>query len=232
MQSDPHNRMKPIIKIGKAVLGRKPVVVAVVDEMIPVPRLIALGKKGVGMLEVRVDLIKRPLPEIAAYIKNIRVKVKLPIIGTVRGNRRNEGSRLDIFKAVAPFVDCIDIELGSPIAQEVRALAKGKALIVSEHDFKKTPSGRTMRSMVEQAVRQGADIVKIAAMAKNDGDSRRLLRFVQKSKVPLVAFAMGEKGRRSRIEACSAGSLFTYGYITRAVAPGQLSAERLLREIG
>jgi 3-dehydroquinate dehydratase type I len=85
--------------------------------------------------------------------------------------------------------------------------------------------------IVDRALSQGADIVKIATIARNEEDAWRLLRFARKCTVPIVAFAMGEEGAFSRVKACEYKSLFTYGYITKAVAPGQLSALELLREI-
>ncbi len=82
-------------------------------------------------------------------------------------------------------------------------------------------------------MRQGADIVKIATMAKSRADVVRLLRFTETCTVPVVTIAMSAIGTVSRVIAPLFGSLFTYGYITRPVAPGQLPVERLseMREL-
>jgi 3-dehydroquinate dehydratase-1 len=68
-------------------------------------------------------------------------------------------------------------------------------------------------------------------MARNKDDARRLLRFVKSCGFPIAAFAMGEIGASSRVLACENGSLFTYGYISKPVAPGQLSAVELAGKI-
>jgi 3-dehydroquinate dehydratase-1 len=110
-------------------------------------------------------------------------------------------------------------------------MAKGNTVIVSEHDFEKTPDIATLRSMAGRAVEQGADIVKIVTMARNADDAWRLVTFAATYEAPVVAFAMGEMGTFSRVRACEFGSLFTYGYISKAVAPGQLPAEELVKKI-
>jgi 3-dehydroquinate dehydratase I len=220
-----------VIKIGSLELGKKPCVAAVVDELIPTDVLFDLRCKGVDLLEIRVDLIDAPIDRIAAFLADLRSEVALPMIGTVRENERTRNSRLDIFKRIIPFVDCIDIELGADLSGEVLAAAQGKVIIVSEHDFEKTPDGVALQSIVDRAVRQGAQIVKLVTMAASESDAWRLLHFAQASPVPIVAFAMGEAGRESRVKACEYGSLFTYGYITKAVAPGQLSALELVQMV-
>ncbi len=132
-----------------------------------------------------------------------------------------------------PLVQGVDIELGCALLSEVVALARrlGKTVIVSEHDFEKTPSDASLRSIVDRAKAGGADLVKIATLARSAGDARRLLRFVRSCAFPIAAFAMGEEGAFSRVLACENGSLLTYGYISKPVAPGQLPAVELARRI-
>jgi 3-dehydroquinate dehydratase-1 len=222
-----------MITIGSLELGKRPSVAAVVDEIVPLQDLAGLAKRGVDLIEVRVDLIDKPLDCLLKCLADLRACAGLPLIGTVRENERTAPDRAAVFGAIMPLVDCIDIELGAPIAQQVQALAKtqGKTVIVSEHDFEKTPGVRGLQAIVDRAMAQGAHIVKVVTMAKTEEDAWRLLRFAKKCTVPIVAFAMGEAGAFSRIRACEYGSLFTYGYVTRAVAPGQISADELVRKI-
>jgi 3-dehydroquinate dehydratase-1 len=220
-----------MIGIGTLELGKKPLVAAVVDTIVPMQDLIDLKRMGVDILEIRVDLIDKTLDCIVRCLGDLKKAVALPVIGTVRENERTKEDRSAIFTAIMPYVDCIDIELGASIAAQVQAQARaaGKTVIVSEHDFEKTPADMELQSIVDRAVAQGADIVKIATTAKNEEDAWRLLRFAKSNKAPIVAFAMGEAGTFSRIKACEYGSLFTYGYITKPVAPGQISAEELIK---
>jgi len=228
-----------MIRIGSLELGNKPRearvarVAAVVDSIVPMQDLVDLKKKGVDLLEVRVDLIDKTLDCIVQCLGDLKKAVGLPVIGTVRENERTKKDRAAIFTAILPYIDCIDIELGASIAAQVQAQAKtaGITIIVSGHDFDNTPDNKVLQSIVVRALSQGADIVKVVTTANSEDDAWRLLRFAKSCKAPIVAFAMGEAGAFSRVKACEYGSLFTYGYITEAVAPGQLSAEELVKQI-
>lgn len=219
--------------LGSIERGSKPRVVAVVDSIVPVVDLIQLKRQGIDMLEIRVDLIETTLACIVKYMGDLTAHVGLPLIGTVRENTKTAPDRLRIFRTILPLVHGVDIELGCAILPEVVAEAHrlGKTVIVSEHDFEKTPPDTALQSIVDRAKTAGADLVKIAAMARNKDDARRLLRFVKSCGFPIAAFAMGEIGASSRVLACENGSLFTYGYISKPVAPGQLSAVELAGKI-
>lgn len=210
-----------------------PRVVAVVDSLVPVADLIQLKRRGVDLFEIRVDLIDTTLTCLVKYLVDLAFSVGLPIIATVRENAKTVPDRLRIFRTIMPHVQFVDIELGCAIAAEVIAEAhrQGTTVIVSEHNLEKTPSDAALQSIVDRAKADGADIVKIATMAQSEDDAWRLLRFVQSCVFPIAAFAMGEKGVFSRLKACEFGSLFTYGYISKPVAPGQLSALEIVEKI-
>jgi 3-dehydroquinate dehydratase-1 len=220
-----------MVKIGNVKLDSKPRIVAVIDEFVPVAQIVELKQGGVDFLEMRVDCFKEPLGEIITYLKDVRKSVELPSIGTVRETESNCDIRLDVFKEIIPLVDCIDIELDNSLSARVRSLCVGKTVMVSEHDFEKTPSVEGLNDMVKRALDQGAAIVKIAVMANTTDDVRRLLHFTEECKTPLVTIAMGPLGTVSRVIAPLFGSLFTYGYLNKAVAPGQLSVKQLLDEV-
>ena len=220
-----------MIAIGNLELGKSACVAAVVDAIIPMQDLLDLKQLGVDLLEIRLDLIDKPLDCIEKYLYDVKLGVRLPLIGTVRENERTKGKRPEYFRRMAPYVDCVDIELGAPEAPELHEIAKGIKVIVSNHDFEKTPDIRPLHSMAGRALAQGADIVKIVTMARNADDAWRLVTFAGTCEAPVVAFAMGEAGAFSRLRACEFGSLFTYGYITKPVAPGQLSAIELVKKL-
>ncbi len=180
---------------------------------------------------MRVDCYRQPIERVVHYLSEVREGTGLPMIGTVRENDFTHGQRLDIFTGIMPLVDAVDIELGAEISGKVTELAREKAIIVSEHDFTRTPGTATLRSMVERAADQGADIVKIATMANEREDVVRLLQFTHSCTMPVVSIAMGPLGSVSRVIAPLFGSLFTYGYISKPVAPGQLPLARLAEEV-
>jgi len=222
-----------MVTLGNLELGQKPCVAGVVDGILLLDDLFNLKKKGLALIEIRADLIDKPLECIVRYTADVKTAVGLPMIGTVRENDRTRGKRLEIFSALMPLIDCVDVELGAIDAASITECARsqGRTILVSDHNFEKTPETADLKAIVDRAIAQGAQIVKVVTTAKTEEDAWRLLVFAKQCRVPIVAFAMGTAGSFSRIKAGEYGSLFTYGYIGKAVAPGQLSAEELLCKI-
>lgn len=135
----------------------------------------------------------------------------------------SEEERLSLYlKALDASPHYVDVEMSSSIAEEVLK-AKGKAkAILSRHDFEKTPEVETLRAWAREAVSRGADVMKIATMAKAWEDNFKVLSLLSPER-PVVAFAMGPLGLMSRIFAPLMGAPFTYAALDAPAAPGQLS---------
>jgi len=217
------------MKIKNLELGNIPCVVGIIDSFISQSRIKTLQDSGVDLFEIRFDLLNKPVDKVIEYIK----KISSPLIGTIRETEFNRDNRVELFRAVAPHVDCVDIELGTQQWREMTDAAKtgGSMIMISEHDFHKTPDVKGLNDIVKRSLDQGAQIVKVAVMARDASDVTRLLRFTEDCEVPLVTIAMGDIGMVSRVIAPLFGSLFTYGYLGKPVAPGQLSALQLVREL-
>jgi 3-dehydroquinate dehydratase/shikimate dehydrogenase len=107
--------------------------------------------------------------------------------------------------------------------QSVREYAVPSGVLLSLHDFERTPElPRTMNP----PARGGVDAVKIAAEARNIHDSVRLLRLARSSK-NFVAVPMGEAGLPARILALREGSALAYAPVAAATAPGQVSLDEM-----
>ncbi|MBI3318944.1 MAG: type I 3-dehydroquinate dehydratase, partial [Candidatus Omnitrophica bacterium] len=151
-------------------------------------------------------------------------KHDLPLIGTIRTKREggkakiSDSSRIALYQKIAPLVEAIDVEIisGSTL-KEVRSIAsKNKnVLIISHHNFSRTPNERELKEIAEKAISGGADIIKIATFAQNESDVIRLFEFTSRYKnEKLVTIAMGAKGSISRLMFPLAGSLMTYTSVT------------------
>jgi len=230
-----------IFKIGKAVLGRGPAIALTVTDS-DNPRLIQKAKRrGVNLLEVRVDSFRRlDNAWVTQKLRSFR-KLGMPIIGTIR-SRREGGRRLipdsrraSLFKEILPFIDCVDLELGSQRLRKAvlaNARRRRKRVILSYHNFRNTPSDAALAGLLDRARHAGADIVKIAVTPKRKEDVARLLFFTHRNREKnLIAIAMGPRGTASRILAPLFGSLLTYSFAGRSHAPGQLSFEALRKEL-
>jgi 3-dehydroquinate dehydratase/shikimate dehydrogenase len=103
------------------------------------------------------------------------------------------------------------------------------AILLSLHDFVKTPAKLPDLSAAQRATRQPRDspaAIKIAAHAKTLADGLRLLRYARRAE-NIVAVPMGEVGLPLRILALRAGSALAYAPFAEATAPGQVSLREM-----
>ncbi|MDA7857926.1 type I 3-dehydroquinate dehydratase [bacterium] len=203
-------------------------------------------KLGADIIELRIDSIKVPgrgdSPEshIIDLVKNLRKKLKLPIIATIRSKKDrgifhfSDKKRLKIFRAILNYVDFVDVEITSSSINKIvikEAHRKGKLAILSYHNFKTTPSSKILIKYAKGAFNLGADVVKIATMADDLKDVKKLLVFCQSwGKSPIAVISLGKIGAISRIAGFIFGSSLTYGYIKRPLAPGQMSVKDLVEK--
>lgn len=203
----------------------------------PIDSALKAKQLGADILEIRLDL-QDVDPKL--LIKDVK-ELGLPIIITNRAKhdggawKGTEQERIDLLVSTMPLADAVDIELCSEGRDIVVKNAKilGKTIIVSTHDFEKTPDLESMTDILEESFAAGADVTKLAVMAKSYEDVLRLLEVTLHSNKPICTIAMGEKGRFSRIVAPIYGSVMTYGYVETAIAPGQIRVDELkkIREI-
>lgn len=219
------------VKIGNVELGKVPRIVAVVNDFIPVETLKGCKEKGAVLFEIRFDLFSAEFDSIIKYVEELKNSIDAPIIGTIRETDGNRNKRMSMFERIIPLVDSIDIEIDAGINRDVIEKANEKTIIVSGHNFEKTPSNDELSQIIETAKDLGADIIKIAALANSKEDVTRLMDFTKTRSENLVTISMGEIGKHTRIEAPKFGSLFTYAFINEEVAPGQISLEEMVEEL-
>ncbi len=140
----------------------------------------------------------------------------------------SEDERLDILnRAAASGADYVDIEWDSAY-EALLARRRGRGVIVSSHDFEGVPTDLRARFAAMRAT--GAEVVKIAVTAHELADNLPLLALGSESaghgRVALVA--MGDSGLASRVLAARFGSCWAYS--GDAVAPGQITPERMVSE--
>jgi len=130
--------------------------------------------------------------------------------------------------------DVIDVEYASPFRDGIIRAAKDNdvKVIVSFHDFKKTPSKDEMPVTLNKMRETGCDIVKIAVTPNCMDDVLALLAastdFYKTSfGFPAITISMGDLGKITRVAGGAFGSVLTFGALQKESAPGQLPSERL-----
>jgi len=207
--------------------------------MIIKPRIVAvLGKEAArdvyaagdaDMIEVRLDLVAEdPLRAIEA----VRRATRLPIIATNRLKSEGgsfEGSeekRIELLEKASAYADYVDIELAAERRDELIGRLD-MPVIVSYHDFARTPGREKLQAILAEMKGCSAALAKIAVTPTSQKDNLLLLDFLLDADLPLCMIAMGEMGRHLRAVAPIYGSVLTYGYISEATAPGQMSVREL-----
>ncbi|MDS7944644.1 type I 3-dehydroquinate dehydratase [Acinetobacter sp. V110_1] len=166
-----------------------------------------------------------------------------PMIATIR--TKNEGGQLEISDAdygktyqaylKNPFMDWLDVEMfrDQKVVSEIvqKAHQKKVLIVMSNHDFQKTPSQDEIEKRLLKQDQMGADILKIAVMPKSKQDVFTLmnatLKVSQQTTKPLLTMSMGQLGTISRVATANMGGSYSFGMIGQASAPGQIDVTKL-----
>ena len=182
--------------------------------------------------EIRLDFVKPS--EIPNILQDIEKKISRCVC-TLRPKNEGgkfsgkENERISIIKLISEYNQfLLDVEFNTlKKNQKLRQYLKksNTDILVSWHDFKKTPSVNSLNSRLKE-MKKLSNFVKIVTVAKSISDTSRILSLYNKSsKTKLIAFAMGEQAKFSRILCIHLGSPYTYVSLGKAVAPGQFSLD-------
>jgi 3-dehydroquinate dehydratase-1 len=202
-----------------------------------VSRLLSLG---MDIVELRIDLFHNV--EIPYVLKEIEKYNNIPVLATVRSKEeggkwnQSQAQRLNLLQTIAPVVDAIDIELSSienmssliPFLKEV-----GCNVLISYHNFHKTPTLEVLSGLVNKSKSLGADIVKIACQVHNEHDNAKLATLLERhSDIAQIVIGMGVLGIHSRISFPALGSLITFAANDKfSTGPGQLPLAKIVEMI-
>jgi 3-dehydroquinate dehydratase type I len=157
--------------------------------------------------------------------------------GTFRGS---EEERVKVLRqAVVEGADFVDIEAATPpalfsgVKEEIGARGRGTRLIVSSHDWTKTPSEQSLKERFAACTALGPHIVKIVTMAREPEDNLRVLGLIPhagRQGVEVIAFCMGAEGRVSRMLSPLLGAYLSFASHNKkeASAPGQMTVREMV----
>ena len=199
-----------------------------------IKQTLKIALKKSDYVEVRFDFLKiEQIPEAIEVIKKDLNRIVCTLRPKTEGGKftGNEKERIAILKLIAeynPFLLDVEFNTLKRNSSLVKYLKSTKTkLLVSWHDFKKTPSSAELKKKMNQMIKFSSN-VKIVCTAKSTDDSNRMLElYSKKGKSNLISFAMGDLGRISRILCLYLGSPFTYVSLGKAIAPGQFSVDEI-----
>jgi 3-dehydroquinate dehydratase-1 len=205
----------------------------------------AVAAKRPDLLEWRVDFFAAigDAAEVRAAASAVReAAAGVPILFTRRAEREGgqpiaigEPEVLALYEAIAASgcVDLMDFEMNNAAADvaHVRALTRrhGLPLVLSFHDFQRTPPAEELAARFAQAHRLGADVAKLAVMPRSMQDVHMLLGATlaasESLPIPVISMAMGPLGAVTRMCGGVFGSALTFAVGAAASAPGQMPIE-------
>lgn len=239
------------VKIRNIVIGEGmpkicvPIVGTTKEELLQ--EVEALQSLSVDVVEWRMDWFKEieNLEAAKEMVKTLREALKdTALLATFRSKK--EGGELEVStayyvalnKAIADSecADLIDVELFTG-EHEVKDLvayahAHGVKVIMSNHDFDKTPSYDEILTRLKAMQNFDADIPKIAVMPTCKKDVLTLLQATNDmhetyADRPIITMSMAGTGVISRLCGEVFGSALTFGAAKKASAPGQMNVEDL-----
>ncbi len=183
---------------------------------------------GKHWAELRVDLVNLTLDEIKILWKECEEWIL-----TLRSEFTEKANWKETFQAciaLGPKYVDIDSQLDEEVKKEVISwvVNSSSELMLSYHNFDKTPSLEELNQIVKKQQADGANVVKIACMAHEEEDNLTMMDLYG-AHPQLVAFCMGEEGRESRVTSLFFGEKMTYAAPSEEeiVALGQLTYEEL-----
>ena len=199
------------------------------------------------IIELRVDAWDciEDINESVSMVSEVRRLVgDVPIILTCRGHWEggfkevSEEAKDRLYESVLQrgLVDFVDKELSYGFQKlselKQKTAAAGAHLIISYHNFSKTPSKEFIYSQLVSQVNCGADVPKIAVMPLAEEDVLTLLAATLSFRrdypeYPLITMSMAKLGAASRIVGCLFGSDLSFGVGSQASAPGQMPVNEL-----
>jgi 3-dehydroquinate dehydratase I len=211
----------------------RPLLVGVIASLADLRFALAL-REPADLFELRLDC----LCDVVSQLERKLSILSAPIIITARDPREGGANNLPLNKRrelllrFLPRAKYIDLELGSARAfQPLLAEARKRkvCVIFSFHDFRSTPSSRSLCAKAERAKTLGADIFKVATLTNKPADLARLVGFLSDRDVdlPVSAMGIGKLGAISRLLLVRCGSVLNYASLQQRLVEGQIPIDVL-----
>lgn len=205
-----------------------------------------MSSNNADLIEWRIDFFDQveDAEKLVETAKKLRqVMSEMPLLTTFRTHfeggvkKLSEEEYFDICRVLIKekATDLLDLELFRKTSKLKEIIAEAHEnniyIIMSNHDFDKTPATSELERRLTLMKIFGADIAKIAVMPNSARDVLNLLLATDNMKYklncPLITMAMGDLGKVTRISGEVFGSCLTFGTVGDASAPGQIESTNL-----
>lgn len=194
------------------------------------------------LIELRIDYYEHveDFNKVGLLLENIRKSYYKPILFTFR-TKKEGGTHelseekyfaLNHFAVNTGLIDLVDIELFSS-EENIKNIIdfsheKNVKIVMSNHDFNKTPAREEIVNRLVKMQGYDADITKIAVMPNCEEDVLTLLSATlemkkEKGDRPFITISMGSLGAVTRLTGELFGSCLTFVSLDKSSAPGQIN---------
>lgn len=207
----------------------------------------AITKLPADVVEWRIDWFEGVFDwaQMEDVLKALRETLgEMPILMTFRTSKEGGEKAIDdetyaeinVKAAKTGFIDLVDVEVftGDEIVKRIieDAHEAGVKVVLSNHDFDKTPDKEDIVGRLCKMQELGADIPKIAVMPQSKKDVLTLLAATEEMATehadrPIITMSMAGTGVVSRLAGEAFGSALTFGAAAKASAPGQMEVNDL-----
>lgn len=190
------------------------------------------AQRDADIVELRLDYIKDINLETVKLIKEKTHKSAIICCRSSNHGGKFQGSieeQQAILQAANDLrFDFIDVDLA--IATTIKIKNKLSKIILSHHDFEKTPSLQELTQLALKMQHHNPDILKFAVFTRNDADVQLVLTFLL-DKMPqqeMIAIGMGEAGKITRVLSPLLGGYLTFAAVNGSPsAPGQIDIKTM-----
>lgn len=191
------------------------------------------------IIEARLDFFKGQISSsILKKIFEIKTNIGLPVIITIRPSweggkfQGDEDLRTKFLnESIDLGFDFIDVELKMVETKRNQLITKAKEngvkIIISHHDFSKTPSREKILDLIKQCIDAGGDIAKVVFKNNSNSDVLNILKacaIANENDYSFTAMGIGPYGHITRIIGLSLGCEIVYASLekSQAVVEGQV----------
>lgn len=195
------------------------------------------NSRQVKYAELRIDYL-----DDLNKLENIISKIDKQIILTNRIEKEwwkfiwNSKQSIEILSKYIDKVNYVDFELQNwDYINELKDKLHNKSIIISYHDFIKTPQLDELKKVLENMSKYNPDVYKIALMPNNEKDVEIIEElwyyFKSNFKGDFIFISMGELWQETRVNLPKKWWLLTFGSLWLESAPGQINYLALHKSI-
>lgn len=184
------------------------------------------AQKIVDVIEIWFDEINSLDNDFIKKVFSLKTK---PFIYKSYSNLKN------IKKILSNKVEFVDLDVNCRIKtiKTIKSLSPKTQIILSFHDFNKTPSTSILKKIVKKMQSKKADIIKLSTYAVTFSDSLRILALLEELKrknIKAICLCMGKHGQLTRTAGHLFGNYLMYAPIRTSdkTADGQIKAGELI----